>query len=47
MRHPCSDRKARRCPTIGRAPEYRALMLNTALLKLYRTHPLVTEEVPA
>ena len=27
--------------------QYRALMLNTALLKLYRTHPLVTEEVPA
>jgi xanthine dehydrogenase small subunit len=36
---PMSDHRA--------SARYRALMLNTALLKLYRTHPLVTEEVPA
>lgn len=36
---PMSDHRA--------SAPYRALMLNTALLKLYRTHPLVAEEVPA
>jgi xanthine dehydrogenase small subunit len=36
---PMSDHRA--------SAEYRAVMLNTALLKLFRTHPLVTEEVPA
>jgi xanthine dehydrogenase small subunit len=36
---PMSDHRA--------SAQYRALMLNTALLKLYRTHPLATEEVPA
>jgi len=36
---PMSDHRA--------SERYRALMLNTALLKLYRAHPLVTEEVPA
>ncbi|HKH08240.1 MAG TPA: FAD binding domain-containing protein [Agromyces sp.] len=36
---PMSDHRA--------SAEYRSLMLNTALLKLYRTHPRVAEEVPA
>ena len=36
---PMSDHRA--------SARYRAIMLNTALLKLYRAHPLVTEEVPA
>jgi xanthine dehydrogenase small subunit len=36
---PMSDHRA--------SAQYRAVMLNTALLKLYRTHPLVAEEVPA
>ena len=36
---PMSDHRA--------SAEYRSLMLNTALLKLYRTHPRIAEEVPA
>ena len=36
---PMSDHRA--------SAEYRSLMLNTALLKLYRTHPRIPEEVPA
>lgn len=36
---PMSDHRA--------SARYRAHMLNTALVKLYRTHPLATEEVPA
>lgn len=36
---PMSDHRA--------SAQYRAVMLNTALLKLYRTHPQVAEEVPA
>jgi xanthine dehydrogenase small subunit len=36
---PMSDHRA--------SAEYRSLMLNTALLKLFRTHPRIAEEVPA
>jgi xanthine dehydrogenase small subunit len=36
---PMSDHRA--------SAEYRALMLEGALLKLHRTHPMASEEVPA